>query len=87
MSKLIVILSALLVTQAGNAMTSHGQYRVGIGEAGDSALLYVPGVLTEMHRQEILAELRQSLKSPLIVEFRPGFIASEPFPAFDNRQF
>jgi len=87
MGKMILFLSALLVAQAGYAMSSHAQARSEAEDALGNALAYVPDVLVETHRQEILAELRRSLKSPLILEFRPSFIASEPFPAFDNHQF
>ena len=87
MNKMILMLSALLVTQAGNAMTSDESIRPKVDGLTGSEVVYTADVLLETQRQQMLAEMKQSLRSSLIVESRPAFAVSRPSSPVGNPQF
>jgi hypothetical protein len=87
MNKMILMLSALLLSQAGNAMTGDDDIGPKVDGLTGSEVVYTADVLLETQRQQMLAEMKQSLRSSLIVDSRPAFAVSRPSSRIDNHQF
>lgn len=87
MSKTILMLSALLLTQVGNAMTHDECIYPRLNGLGESKVAITCDVFLEIQRQKMLAEMQQSLRSSLIVDSGPDFTASRLSSGINNRQF
>ncbi len=78
MNKMILMLSALLVTQAANGLTSNEPVRARIQGLSGTEMVDRLDLFLETQRENILAEVQRSLRSSLSIETRSVVAVGRP---------